>query len=99
VPPKPKRSIPLATRRAVAIKHGVDPSQEHATVYCWWCDTPGVSFWPRLRNGAPGSWVAFTLELDHVLPESLGGTEDPDNIVLACPRCNHTKGNRIWEKG
>jgi 5-methylcytosine-specific restriction endonuclease McrA len=29
--------------------------------------------------------------LDHVVPVCHGGTHDPDNLVLACPRCNAQK--------
>ena len=34
------------------------------------------------------------LEVDHVQPVSLGGTNDLDNLVTACGRCNKKKGNR-----
>jgi 5-methylcytosine-specific restriction endonuclease McrA len=32
---------------------------------------------------------------DHVHPKSKGGTNGWDNIVAACYRCNHTKGNNL----
>ena len=35
------------------------------------------------------------LEIEHLIPESKGGTSDEDNLFLACPRCNSHKGNRI----
>lgn len=31
-------------------------------------------------------------ERDHDIPVSRGGTNDPSNIVLACTRCNTSKG-------
>jgi len=31
--------------------------------------------------------------IDHVQPLSRGGTEDWDNLVAACYRCNQLKGN------
>jgi 5-methylcytosine-specific restriction endonuclease McrA len=34
------------------------------------------------------------LTLDHVLPRSLGGAHWWDNLVAACPSCNHRKGGR-----
>ena len=41
------------------------------------------------------SWVYFKgLELDHIVPELLGGDGSPDNIVLACQSCNRRKGWR-----
>lgn len=34
-------------------------------------------------------WVcAARFTLDHLLPRSLGGTDEPDNLALACRRCN-----------
>ena len=39
--------------------------------------------------------VGATFELDHLLPESLGGATEEDNLWLACPQCNRHKGNRI----
>ncbi len=34
------------------------------------------------------------LTLDHVIPRSRGGPYSWENIVTACARCNHQKGNR-----
>lgn len=33
------------------------------------------------------------LTIDHVIPRSLGGQTRWDNVVAACPRCNHLKGD------
>ena len=35
--------------------------------------------------------------VDHILPISKGGTDDPDNLVAACSRCNYSKGNRTGQ--
>ncbi len=32
------------------------------------------------------------LEIDHIIPESAGGSSDETNLWLACPRCNRYKG-------
>lgn len=45
--------------------------------------------------------VALTgkYDVDHVVPLSKGGGNGPDNIVLACPPCNGSKGSKsllIW---
>jgi 5-methylcytosine-specific restriction endonuclease McrA len=38
--------------------------------------------------------------MDHVKPLSRGGDHTWDNVVSACRRCNHRKGNRLpWEAG
>ena len=38
------------------------------------------------------------LTVDHVLPRRLGGTYSWDNLVAACPSCNHRKGGRTLEQ-
>ncbi len=38
--------------------------------------------------------VGPLLEIDHIVPESKGGTNDEDNLFLACPMCNSHKGAR-----
>lgn len=35
------------------------------------------------------------LTRDHVVPSSRGGTDRWDNVVAACRRCNHRKGDRL----
>ena len=34
------------------------------------------------------------LELDHVIPQSRGGSDDPENLVTCCRSCNASKGNK-----
>lgn len=34
------------------------------------------------------------LTIDHVVPRHLGGMHRWDNVVAACPSCNHRKGGR-----
>lgn len=43
---------------------------------CWWCSKP-------LNN---------IYHVDHVIPLSRGGTNDPRNLVCACEKCNLSKG-------
>lgn len=37
----------------------------------------------------------YTATLDHVIPLSRGGSDDPINLVWCCKKCNHSKGNRL----
>lgn len=37
---------------------------------------------------------ATATSIDHVVPRSRGGTHTWDNVVSACQRCNHLKGDR-----
>jgi hypothetical protein len=34
------------------------------------------------------------LEIDHIIPEAEGGTNDEENLFLACPMCNSHKATR-----
>jgi 5-methylcytosine-specific restriction endonuclease McrA len=36
-----------------------------------------------------------TATVDHLIPESRGGTDDPGNLALACLGCNKSKGSRL----
>ena len=39
------------------------------------------------------------LEIDHIVPKSKGGTDDPENLITACRECNRGKGNKILKEG
>lgn len=39
--------------------------------------------------------VGALFTVDHIIPESLGGTTTSDNLCLACWSCNLIKGDRI----
>ncbi len=41
---------------------------------------------------------ADELTLDHVIPISRGGHDSWSNVVTACKRCNHKKGNHLLEE-
>lgn len=49
----------------------------------------------RLVSSGPG-YAPFRT-IDHVVPRSLGGSDDVDNLVAACAPCNARKGNRPAE--
>jgi len=36
-----------------------------------------------------------SFHVDHIVPISLGGTDDLDNLAWACPGCNLKKSNRV----
>ncbi|MFL5803426.1 MAG: HNH endonuclease [Roseiflexaceae bacterium] len=39
--------------------------------------------------------VGTPMEVDHIIPESLGGPTEEDNLWLACSLCNDHKGDRL----
>ena len=45
------------------------------------------------RCRACGFSDRLTLEIDHIKPRSLGGSDDLDNLQVLCSFCNNTKGN------
>lgn len=46
---------------------------------CWWC----------------GKDVGDTYHVDHLIPLARGGTNKPNNIVIACPFCNQSKHDKL----
>lgn len=42
-----------------------------------------------------GEFDGVTLHLDHLYPSSKGGTNDPENLVTSCDRCNLGKHARV----
>ncbi len=40
----------------------------------------------------------MALDIEHIVPLSRGGTNDPQNLTLACRRCNLKKGSRTAEE-
>lgn len=39
-----------------------------------------------------------SLTIDHIIPRRLGGVHSWENLVAACPACNHRKGGRTPEQ-
>ncbi len=48
-------------------------------------------------NGCKMEFPFKVLEVDHVIPQSRGGTDHMDNLQLLCSHCNRTKGDRPQE--
>jgi HNH endonuclease len=86
-PPSTKTAIPQSVRREVARRTGGVPGQT-VEVACAHCnERKGTITWQR-TNG----WVHFgDLEMDHVIPESQGGTTTAENLVLSCRHCNRSR--------
>jgi len=57
-----------------------------------------------LRDGFKCVYCESTtkLTLDHVMPQSRGGSHDPENLVCCCSTCNSSKGTKTiqeWRRG
>ncbi len=59
---------------------------------CWVCAGPVDPVDPASPPGSP-----HAPSVDHVVPRSLGGTNDPANLRLAHRRCNGQRGSRLPE--
>ena len=49
-------------------------------------------------NGCKVHFPYKNLTVDHVVPQSKGGTDHYDNLQLLCGWCNSVKGNGTWEE-
>ena len=62
---------------------------ESGGAICHYCKTEcRLSFSNKFKNSAT---------IDHKIPKSKGGTNAPENLVLACNGCNNLKGNRSYD--
>ena len=50
-----------------------------------------------LCNGCKGDFPFKLYEVDHMVPQSKGGTDHLDNLQLLCSNCNRIKGHRPQE--
>ena len=60
--------------------------QWRETRHCYWCGIE-VSYSPTARNRP------YQATREHLIPRSHGGPGGRVNIVVACRRCNTTRGN------
>ncbi|KAI9132811.1 HNH endonuclease [Acaryochloris sp. CCMEE 5410] len=58
---------------------------ERAHHRCEYCQAPELVF-------------NFPFEVEHIVPLSRNGTNDLENLALACRSCNLDKGNRVSGK-
>jgi 5-methylcytosine-specific restriction endonuclease McrA len=50
----------------------------------------------QTRVTVPLDWNEPThATLEHIVPRAQGGSDDPENLAVACQRCNHAKGRRL----
>lgn len=71
----------MAPRRNLpdAIQHQV---RQRAAELCEYCHTAE-------------QWQYILFTIDHIVPISHGGTDDPENLALACFHCNRRKSNQL----
>lgn len=79
----------LQCKRRVGAKYGMSARQLAARDGAV-CALGGEPIDMRMKWPAPGSPT-----VDHIVPRSIGGTDEPENLQLACLRHNQAKGNRV----
>lgn len=93
--PFKKRAITAQERRDLAARLGCKHG-ERVEVKCAYCNFIGAVEWVTQPRG--NGWVMFDrLEMDHSHPEVQGGS-GADNLVVACRRCNRSKGPRTVDQ-
>lgn len=66
---------------------------------CYYCGKHGYMKIDRGSKGK-GEWMMIEHEIDHIIPLSSEGTNDIDNLVIACKQCNSKKSNKMgWKYG
>lgn len=51
------------------------------------------------RDGRMCFWCGCDADtVDHIIPVAKGGTDDPDNLVACCRRCNFSKRDKLPEE-
>lgn len=64
--------------------------------HCWYCGKQLILAEPK--NPESREQVERWSVVDHVIPKSQGGSDDPSNLVPACWVCNSSKGTRSLEE-
>jgi hypothetical protein len=75
------RDLNWIRRKLYETKRWGDPQPDVAERAGYKCEYCGLDLLASLRNYR--QW-----QLDHIVPQSAGGTDDIENIVLACKYCN-----------
>jgi hypothetical protein len=59
---------------------------------------PQAARWGRKESEQHAAFQVMWAPYDHILPHAKGGTNDLDNIVLACAACNFGRGAYLLEE-
>lgn len=81
-----KRSRRVARERLASVDGTYSPEDIRVQMKsqkekCWHC----------------GKLLKNTFHIDHLIPLKKGGTNNPRNIVISCPRCNMSKGDKLTQ--
>ena len=88
--------LAIAEREHMCSGDNLQPGESYFVEceYCWqYCD--GI-----LEVAANGrlELVGLGVTIDHVIPRVKGGSDDPDNLVFACKKCNSSKNGQMTDE-
>ena len=98
----PDVSIPRVDWRVIGRNSGWFTEKLRAALWerqsgiCFYCRTPQATIAAIFGN----SWMEhnqWALQVEHVIAKSKGGSNDAENLVLACPFCNRAKNDLTVE--
>lgn len=76
-------------------QHGQELAQRLGGFVCGYCGRPLA----RHQRGQPWTGTRINIAtIDHIIPISNGGTDAPNNLMLACLSCNTEKGKRTLDE-
>jgi len=82
---KGRRQSRACAHRRRSLLHGAGPNFTRADIAAQRTRQKGRCFWC-------GEKVGVHYHVDHVVPLALGGSNGPENLVIACAPCNLSKG-------
>ena len=87
--------VDFSNRTRRARKNGAEGTHTTADVQAQYERQKGRCFWC-------GEKVGDTYHVDHIVPLARGGSNWPENLVIACPHCNTSRGTKLpheWPEG
>lgn len=92
--PIPSNEVPEADSTTLLLNRYDDIESYNVIRPGLWWDILKRDLWTCRSCGRSASKDGVCLEIDHILPRSKGGTNDPDNLQVLCKKCNLGKSNR-----
>lgn len=97
---RPLKVLDMELLQSVYRKHKRLRVFANKGLQCAYCPKRGMYLIKCVDRGGAVHVDLYTdqfelMTIDHVLPKSKGGTNDLENLVPCCNRCNTKKGNKI----
>lgn len=90
-----RERVRMYSRRRRALKAQAEGTHTAADIQAQYKRQKGCCYWCGVK-------VGDSYHVDHIVPLSRGGTDWPENLVVACQPCNQSKFNKLpheWAEG